>query len=307
MASCHTSSFSNLNIVRPLHSPLPQPSTLNSPPRLSTVLLPCCQGVATVPLPCGYGILLCFQGFAGALNVRPSRLRWPRAFFPHPMLLPRQPAALPQPLPAAPLGPRRDAGRPLCLAQRAAIPPGCPLQAIAAAALAGCARVMMLAVQVPELPPTPDVEDPVPAAPALEPRVEALPRGRKERAAKAKAAAPPDLWPGLLIRVGLGHSSVHQARCGLEAWLGRKPGPTPARHCSQPAPQSPPCQAFLALENAANYLVGQSRDGGEWALGNRLSDTQGFCKSQVTLNSRLGRQRATTGMSQRLSQRPGGL
>ena len=86
-------------------------------PRLFTVLIRCCQGVATVPLPCGYGILLCFQGFARALNIRPSRLRWPRAFFPHPMLLPRQPAALPQPLPAAPLGPGRDAGRPLCLAQ----------------------------------------------------------------------------------------------------------------------------------------------------------------------------------------------
>ena len=59
--------------------------------------------------------------------------------------------------------------------------------------------------------------------------------------------------------------------------------------------------------NAANYLVGQSRDGGELARGNRLADTEGFCKSQVTLNSRLGRQRAAAGMPQRFSQRPGGL
>ena len=29
---------------------------------------------------------------------------------------------------------------------------------------------------------------------------------------------------------------------------------------------------------------GQSRDGGELARGNRFVDTEGFCKSQVTLN-----------------------
>jgi hypothetical protein len=40
---------------------------------------------------------------------------------------------------------------------------------------------------------------------------------------------------------------------------------------------------------------GRSRDGSGFARGNRSVDTEGFCKSQMTLNSGLRRQRATLG------------
>ena len=81
------------------------------------------------------------------------------------------------------------------------------------------------------------------------------------------------------------------------AWRPKAPRLWPLFLQPRTGPSCGPAGSFAGYSRVTQRIVswGRSRDGSEFARGNRSVDTEGFCKSQMTLNSGLRWQRATLG------------
>jgi hypothetical protein len=162
--------------------------------RPATVWIERRYGVAPVRSRGGCRSVPCLQAFARGLSVWRARPGLAFALLLHPPLLAREGAGLVQAGPAAPFGARGDTGILLLLRECRAVSPGNGSQPRPAGPLFRGARVPRLDVQVPELFSPDDIPDLVSAPPALERGVQALPRGRAERAPRA-LADPPHIAP----------------------------------------------------------------------------------------------------------------
>jgi hypothetical protein len=169
--------------------------------RVAGVLLGKGSGTGPAGVRGGSGNALCLQGFSAAFHIRRALGCGGGVVAPDGIMLAVEGAGLGQAGAAAQFGCRGDTGAPLFLGQGLAILPGGGAELRSEVTLGGGARISRFDVQVPPLPGTPHIPDPVAAAATFAAEVEALsPRAEIGAAAAAMAGPllvqPGRLWPG---------------------------------------------------------------------------------------------------------------